>query len=173
MATQVVHRLGKGVGVRYGDENGEFDEGCVARIAQFVLGLDVDTRVTALNERLTAVISPVKDFWSPSEGVADLEVVDPKTNSRIALSLGQWLVRYSDGYLRPLSHNKFVAEGFPAPKEKTFYEELVELMDKHDVSGSSAIPSYILAAHAEKCTTLLKTTTISIQNYSARKAMVL
>jgi hypothetical protein len=141
--------FGEVLAIRYGDMDGNFDDGAVARIAQFVLGHDVDTRVTLLNERLTAVVQPINEFWNPKAGLADILVTDTKTGTRMALGLGQWLVKYPKGNLRPLSHNQLVAQHFPEPAPLTFRQELAQVINRHSKENGSDTPDYILAGYLE------------------------
>lgn len=140
-----VHLFDDVEAIRYGDINGEFDEGAPARIGQFVLGHDIDTRVTVLNERLTGVVMPDPKFWDPNNGVADLIVTDTKTGYRLSVGLGSWLVRDAKGRLRPMAHNKVVAEHFPQPDPKTFEEELETLLAEHQRDHN--VPARIMAVY--------------------------
>lgn len=148
---QLPQQFGDVTAIRYGDANGDFDEGAPARIAQFVLGHDVDTRVTILNERLMGVVVPVDMFWDPGHGVADIVVTDTKSGVRLALGLGQWLARYPNGALRPLTHNQMIAQHFPRPEPRTFEEELTTLINKHGLEGGSDTPDFILAMYLSGC----------------------
>jgi len=134
--------VSRGEAVRYGNEKGEYDEASVTRIANFVLGHDVETRSTVLNERMMDVVEPIKEFWNPNDGVADLLVTDPRTGTKMALGLGDWIARYQDGTIRPISHNRMVAKHLPQPKPLTFEQELVQLLKKHRV-GETGVTAEI------------------------------
>lgn len=141
--------FGEILAIRYGNEQGEFDDGAVARVAQFVLGHDVDTRLTVLNERLGSVVQPINEFWNPKAGMADILVTDTKTGTRMALGLGQWLVRYPKGNLRPLSHNQLVAQHFPEPEPLSFRQEITQVINRHSKENGSDTPDHILAGFVE------------------------
>lgn len=146
-----VHRFGKIEAVRYGDEDGNWEEGAGERIAKFVLGHDINSRVTTLNEGLTRIIEPVEEFWDPKQNLADILVTDTKSSVRHALSLGQWLARYPSGTFRPIPHNTMIASYFPPPPSETFEVELRKLISKHkrhEGSGSpeQVVTDYVLAS---------------------------
>lgn len=145
MSASVVHTFGKVQAIRYGDENGEWDEGATGRIAQFVLGHEVSSRITPLNEALMRVVAPVDEFWDPKNGLADIVVTDAKTGIRHGLGLGQWIARYPSGALRPLPHNVMVASYLPPPPSESFEVELRKLLVKHDRHKGSGTPDYVLA----------------------------
>lgn len=145
MPQQFVHRFGRVEAIRYGDEHGNYDEGATARVAQFILGHDIDKSVTSLNERLMSVVSPVDDFWDPSTNVADIVVTDHKSGIRMALSLGQWLARYPSGMLRPLPHNEMIAKHFPPPPAESFVSELQKLLTKHGKPVAANTSDKVLA----------------------------
>lgn len=145
MSHKLVHRFGRVEAIRYGDENGNYDEGATARIAQFVLGHDIDKSVTSLNERLMSVVNPIDDFWDPSANVADIVVTDHKSGIRMALSLGQWLARYPSGMLRPIPHNEMIAKHFPPPPAQSFEHELMNLLNKHGKDAAANTSDAVLA----------------------------
>ncbi len=151
MTDSTVYKFGNVFAIRFGDENGDYDEGALARVAQFVLGLDVDTRVTALNERLLSVITPVEEFWDPDNGLADIVVTHNQSGLRLALGLGQWLARYPSGQLRPMPHNVVVAKFFPEPPEESFDVELENLITKHNREQGSGTPPAVLAKYLIGC----------------------
>ena len=145
MVGPLVHKFGRVEAVRYGDENGNYDEGATARIAQFVLGHDIDKSVTQLNERLMSVVTPLDEFWDPKSNVADIVVTDHKSGIRMALSLGQWLTRYPSGLLRPTPHNEMIAKHFPPPPAESFEAELEKLLSKHGKGVSAKTSDKLLA----------------------------
>ncbi len=145
MPEQLVHKFGRIEAIRFGDANGEWDEGAVARIAQFVLGTPVTSSITPLNEQLMKVVMPVDEFWDPKNGLADVVITDPKSGTRIGLGLGQWLARYPSKNLRPLPHNVVVAAYLPPPPKESFESELKALLVRHDRTKGSGIPDYVLA----------------------------
>lgn len=145
MAGPSIHRFGRVEAIRYGDDNGNYDEGATARIAQFVLGHDIDRSVNQLNERLMSVVNPLDEFWDPEHNVADILVTDHKTGIRMALSLGMWLTRYPSGMLRPTQHNEMIAKHFPPPPAESFEEELCKLLIKHGKGVRSETPDKVLA----------------------------
>ena len=147
MAEQVVQTFGSVQAVRYGDSDGNFDVGAPARVAQFVLGHDVDSRVTTLNERMLDVVQPIEEFWEPDAGTADLEVTIVGIGHKITVMLGQWVVRYPSGRIRAISHNQLVTSHFPTPRAKSFIQELEELINRHSIDNESDTPDYILATY--------------------------
>ena len=146
-----VHKFGKIEAIRYGDADGSFDEGCVARVAQFVLGQEVNNQITVLNERLMNVVTPIDEFWDPKSNVADILVTDSRTGIRTSLSLGYWLARYPSGHLRPIPHNEIVAAYFPPPPAVPFETELEELLVKHGKEHSSGTPASVLQKYLSGC----------------------
>lgn len=139
-----VHTFGKIQAVRYGDEDGNWEEDAPDRIAKFILGHDINSRVTTLNEGLMRVIEPVEEFWDPKQNLADIVVTDTKSSVRHALSLGQWLARYPSGTFRPLPHNTMVASYFPPPPSETFEVELRKLLVKHKRHEGSGAPEQVV-----------------------------
>lgn len=144
MPDQIVYQFGRITAVRYGDTHGGWDEGAPTRIAQFVLGQDVSSRITPLNESLMRVVQPVDSFWDPKNGIADIVITDPKTTVQIGLGLGDWLAKYPTGQFRPLPHNKMVASYLPAPPSESFEVELQNLIAKHERQKGSGTPDHVL-----------------------------
>src|SRR6478736_9112613 len=94
------YRFGRVLAVRYGDEFGNWDPSAAVRIANFVLGHDVETNSNVLNERMMDVVQPIEEFWNPPLS-ADLEIIDLGLGgARLGIGLGQWLVRYPTRMLR-------------------------------------------------------------------------
>jgi hypothetical protein len=137
--------------IRYGTTEGKWDPNGPAAIAMFVVGVDLNTRSSQLNEELWDVVQPVKEFWHPEEGVADLMI--SYQNKEISLSLGQWLGRYPDGRLRPFADNRYISgtPDFGGFSETTLYDDLVALMRKHTRSFTSNTPEDILAQYVVQC----------------------
>lgn len=143
-AQKKVHVFGKIQAVRYGDEDGNWEDDAPDRIAKFVLGHDINSRVTTLNEGLMRVIEPVEEFWDPKQNLADIVVTDTKSSIRHGLALGQWLARYPSGTFRPLPHNVMVASFFPPPPSETFEVELRKLIVKHKRHEGSGSPDHVV-----------------------------
>lgn len=139
-------RFGDDVAIRYGDIDGKFDKDAPARIGAFVLGHDINTRLTLLNEQLSGVVMPDPKFWDPENGVADLIVTDTSTGVRLAMTLGSWLVRDKKGRLRPMAHNRVLDTYVPKGVPLTFEEELALLLSKHGRGTASNMSPEILAA---------------------------
>lgn len=161
--SEYVHKFGRVEAIRYGDVDGNWEEGATARIAQFVLGLDVK-HVTTLNESLMRVLEPVDEFWNPEQGIADVVIVQ-NNGVRIALGLGQWLARYPSGTVRPMPHNDMVASFFPPPPEESFEVELQKLITKHGRERVSGTPSPILTDYILKSLNVLDGTIMSRSIY--------
>lgn len=141
--TPGIYLFGDTVAIRYGDDEGNWDPSAPARIANFILGHDVETRTTTLNESMLDVVIPVKHYWNPESNVADLEL---NVGGRVlGISLGQWLTRDRMKRLRVVSHNHMIAQHFPPPEPKTFREDLTELLDKHNFDKVHQTPSTLLA----------------------------
>lgn len=147
MTASTIKKIDDLIAIRYGDVFGEYDVGAPARIGQFVLGHDIDTRITLLNENLTSVVQPISQFWNPDKGIADLIITDPKTGVKFAIGLGDWLVKYPDGTLRPMSDNKAFAAFHVEKKALTFHEELEHLINKHSMESGSDTPDYVLSEY--------------------------
>ena len=145
MAEQIVYQFGRITATRYGNVHGEWEDGATARIAQFVLGQDVSSRITPLNETLMRVVQPVDEFWDPNNGLADIIITDPQTTRQIGLSLGQWIAKYPSGQFRPLPHNTVVASYLPPPPSESFEVELKNLIAKHERHKGSGTPDHVLA----------------------------
>lgn len=145
MPDQIVYQFGRITAVRYGNIHGEWDEGAPTRIAQFVLGQDVSSRITPLNESLMRVVQPVDTFWDPNNGTADIVITDPKTTVQIGLGLGMWLAKYPTGQFRPMPNNEVVAKYLPPPPSESFEVELQKLLVKHDRHKGSGTPDAVLS----------------------------
>jgi hypothetical protein len=145
MPDQIVYQFGRISAVRYGNIHGEWDEGAPTRIAQFVLGHDVSSRITPLNETLMRVVQPVDQFWDPKNGLADIIITDPETTVRMGLGLGMWLAKYPTGQFRPMPHNQVVASYLPPPPSESFEVELRNLLAKHERHKGSGTPDHVLA----------------------------
>ncbi len=145
-------RFGDFEAVRYGAEDGGWDENAPLRIARFVLGFDVDGHTTGLNERAWDVVHPVKEFWRPEEGVADLEVSDNERGARIVVGLGDWVGRNNKGRLRAFTHNKLLEGTFPVTnlkaRELTIDQDMIGLIRKHRGQFNSKVPDHILSDYA-------------------------
>lgn len=145
MPEQLVYNFGRLTALRYGNTNGEWDEGAVARVAQFVLGVPVSHSVDRLNEQLMRVVQPVEEFWDPKNNVADILITDPKgVGKQIGLGLGQWIVRYPSGSIRPMPHNQVVASYLPPAPKETFENELKALLVRHERTKGTNTPDHIL-----------------------------
>lgn len=156
-AQKKVHRFGNIQAVRYGDEDGNWEDDAPDRIAKFVLGHDINSRVTTLNEGLMRVIEPVEEFWDPKQNLADIIVTDTKSSIRHGLALGQWLARYPSGTFRPLPHNTMVASFFPPPPSETFEVELRKLITKHGRHKGSGAPEQVVTDYVLSALTSLNT----------------
>lgn len=115
--------------VRYGRPDGSWDDEAVTRITRFVLGVDVDTRMSVSNEAMLDVVKPNLKRWNLSAGIADIEVIDTKTGMAYTMHLGDWIVKMADGsfiyvdamtfgkeYAVPMEFNElsdFIFEYFP------------------------------------------------------------
>lgn len=145
--------------VRYSDAHGNWESEAVARIANFVIGADVETRATGLNEQLMDVVRPVDLFWKPDQGIADLEVIDPKTGVTLSIGVGSWLIRHRSGKLHVASNNGALAMAGPKKPEASFEERLREVLATRkkspEVTASDAVVARylvrILAAYETAC----------------------
>jgi hypothetical protein len=115
--------------VRYGNDNRSWDTECTSRIAKFVLGLDVDTRVVLENERVMDVVQPIQDTWNPAHWVADIEVADWPRGARYKMSLGDWLIKDEQGVLAHVKPLEFVQQYERVPKVDVRYTQFNELSD--------------------------------------------
>ena len=129
--------------VRYSDAHGNWESEAVARIANFVIGADVETRATGLNEQLMDVVRPVELFWKPDQGIADLEVIDPKTGITLSIGVGSWLVRHRDGKLHVASNNSALSMVGPKKPQASFEDRLKEVLATRkkspEVTASDAV----------------------------------
>lgn len=146
--------------VRYSDAYGNWEPEAVARIANFVIGADVETRATGLNEQLMDVVRPVELFWKPEQGIADLEVIDPKTGITLSIGVGSWLIRHRDGKLHVSSNNSALSMVGPKKPQASFEDRLKEVLATRkksaQVTASDAVVArYLirtLAAYETACT---------------------
>lgn len=144
LSVSPVQKLGNAEAIRYGDAQGLWYEGAAVRIANFVLGHDVNSTTTVLNEHMLDVVKPIDEFWKPEDGFADLEITNQRTGTRLSIGLGQWLARYPTGLLRVLSTNP-IAENAAPLLSMTFQQELTRVIDKHKKADKSGTPPHILA----------------------------
>lgn len=149
-AVTAPQKIGRSLALRYGDKNGNWDPTAPVRIANFVLGYDVDTRSSILNERMLDVVRPVEDFWDPQQNVAELEIVDKSAGSRLGMGLGQWLVREPNGRLRVVSHNALLGKHLPAEPEKPFIQDLEDLVKKHGMDVAIKTPAFVIATYLSR-----------------------
>ena len=150
MPSKFVHQFGDLSAIRYGDEEGKWDPKAPERVAAFILGFDVDSRTTGLNERAWDVVTPVKEFWTPEKNVADLEVSDQGSGTRIVVGLGDWVGRSKSGRLRAFTNNKEVRGSgvvSPGTAALSFEKELKLLINKHSKEQNSNTPDFILATY--------------------------
>lgn len=160
MPEQHVLRIGKNItAIRYGDKDGNWEQAAPGRIANFVLGHDVETASTVLNERMLDVVTPVEEFWDPGHNVAELEIIDKVAGARLGIGLGMWLTRRrSDNRLRVVSHNYMLAKHIPAPAQRPFVLELEDLIKAHKMDVSVSTPSFVLATYLSKQWELFEST---------------
>lgn len=152
MTADNVTKLPSGIDIiRYGNEHGEFDNDAPSRIAKFVLGHDINTRISVLNEGLTEVVQPISDFWNPEKGVADILVTDPKTGIQMTVGLGQWLARYPGGRLRPITDHVYNGLKSIPKVPQTFEQDLVDLIIEHKMDDATKTPAPILAGFIGGC----------------------
>lgn len=117
------------VAIRYGDKYGGWESLAPTRVANFVLGIDVDTVTTRANERVLDVVQPVTEYWDPTNGVADILVFDRGAGTQHVVPLGFWVSRTRRGKIRILSPDAVGKS--PIRPDKSFEEELTELVIKH------------------------------------------
>lgn len=117
------------VAIRYGDEYGDWEPLAPTRVANFVLGIDVDTVTTRANERVLDVVQPVTEYWDPTNGVADILVFDRGAGTQHVVPLGFWVSRTRKGKIRILSPEAVGKS--PSKPDKSFEEELTDLILKH------------------------------------------
>jgi hypothetical protein len=128
--------------VRYGTPDGRWEQHALVKIAAFITGVDIN-KDSMTEDQLLDVVRPVKSFWDPARGSADIEVI---TGKRIlGMTLGQWLVRYPDGFYRVLSNNDYLSQVGPGIPAKSFRQELQELLNKHSIDARTNTPDFVLA----------------------------
>jgi len=138
--------------LRYGTYTSEWGMDSVAEIVKFVLGLDVDAHTTVANERALDVVRPVIATWDPDGGAADIEVYHQTHDGRQLrnrMSLGEWIVRYSNGNLSFVDPTQFRELYEDVPDEVVQDTELIELTDiiyEHSAGGSRVIAERIARA---------------------------
>ncbi len=168
-ASSLVLNLNHGMkAVRYGDKNGNWEQTAPVRIANFVLGHDVDSRSTVLNERMLDVVTPVEEFWQPNQNVAELEITDKVAGGRLGIGLGQWLVRRRDGRLRVISHNVMVGKHLPAEAQKPFVLDLEDLLKRHQKDVATNTPAFVLATFLARTWENFENTSKAREHYGAR-----
>lgn len=120
--------------VQYGNEDLTWDIQCMPRVAQFVLGVDVESRVNVGNEWVMDAVQPVTDRWTPEHMVADILVADWVRGTNYQVRLGDWLVKDEDEQLLHIGlgdfRNDFVLL-IEELVERTPVEELSELIYAH------------------------------------------
>lgn len=120
--------------IQYGNEDQSWDAKCMPRVAQFVLGLDVDTRVTIANERVMDVVQPVQQRWQPEHMVADIRVADWPRGTTYQVRLGDWLLKDEVGNLLHVGYGDFKI-GYelvvPVLPPRTTLDDLEDLVYAH------------------------------------------
>jgi hypothetical protein len=168
-ASSHVLKIGRNMtAIRYGDKNGNWEQSAPVRIANFVLGHDVESRSTVLNERMLDVVTPVEEFWHPHENVAELEITDKSIGGRLGIGLGQWLVRRSDGRLRVISHNVMVGKHLPAEAQKPFVLDLEDLIKRHQKDIATNTPAFVLATFLARTWENFENTSKAREHYATR-----
>jgi hypothetical protein len=164
-----VHKVGRdAMAIRYGDKNGNWELTAPVRLANFVLGHDVETRSTVLNERMLDVVHPVEEFWNPQQNVAELEIIDKATGRAVGIGLGQWLVRRNDGRLRVVSHNMMVGKHLPAEPQKPFVQDLEDLLKRHKKDVATHTPAFVLAQFLNRSWENFENTTKAREHWGGR-----
>lgn len=85
--------------VHYGTWDARWYDEATMDVAKFILGVDVNTRTSILNERMLDVVNPIQKEWNPKKGRADIYISDRGNNVQYTASLGDWILRYPDGSL--------------------------------------------------------------------------
>lgn len=93
--------------VRYSSLSRPWRSSDVSRVAKFVLGHDVETRVTISNEHIMDVVRPVESNWAPQNWRADISVADWINGKTLTLPIGWWLVRNSKNELSVVRPSEF------------------------------------------------------------------
>lgn len=170
MPEQHVLKIGNNItAIRYGDKDGNWEQSAPVRIANFVLGHDVEVASTVLNERMMDVVTPVEEFWDPAHNVAELEIIDKVAGARLGIGLGMWLTRRrSDNRLRVVSHNYMLAKHIPAPAQRPFVLEIEELIKAHKMDVRTETPAYVLANYLSKSWELWETTHKAREHFATK-----
>ena len=103
----------------------------VAELAKFVLGHDMNTRITVANEHILDVVRPVESRWAPHDHLADVAVADWIRNTTLNLSIGWWIVKDDNGGLSAMSNSSFESTYEPFMKAlppKTPLDDLADLI---------------------------------------------
>jgi len=93
--------------VRYGTWDARWYDEATTDVAKFVLGLDVNTRTSILNERMLDVVRPLPKEWNPKRGRADISIFDRGNGISHLASLGDWILRFPDKSLGVCSPEAF------------------------------------------------------------------
>lgn len=161
-------QLDKGISaMRYGSNDGRWDNRALIRIAAFITGVDIENN-TITEDQLLDVVRPVDAFWDLKNNVADIEVI---TGKRIlGMTLGQWLVKYPTGFFRVLSHNDYMSQVGPAQPAQTFRQELQHLLNKHSIDAKVGVADFILTSEVENHLTDLAHMMRAVRNFEGDKA---
>lgn len=115
--------------VRYGTWNSSQASGAALRIAKFILGVDVDSHTTVMNERVLDVVKPEVETWDPDNGIANIRVVDQEHDHMYKMALGDWVAKTSDGGLIFITAEAFRRDYEDVPPEVIVKSEFDELAD--------------------------------------------
>lgn len=140
--------------IRYGDASGYWIPNAPVMLASFVLGLDVDTRTTSLNEHMLDVVRPMSNTWDPPKK-ADVTLVDKKHGTQMLVRLGDLVVRLDNGRLGVIKHEVFEPTYVVDPIPRSFEEDLSDLLDKHNKS-EGWVANHALTLYLSRCLNTLR-----------------
>lgn len=120
--------------VRYGNENLTWDPHCIPRVAQFMLGLDTESRVSVSNEHIMDVVQPVPERWTPEHMVADIRVANWAKGTTYQVRLGDWILRDDKGEIFHVGNGEFrvkYEEHLEYITPRTVHDDLSDLIYAH------------------------------------------
>ena len=117
--------------IRYSNPTRPWKSEDVAELAKFVLGHDMNTRITVSNEHILDVVRPVESRWAPHDHLADVTVADWVRSTTLNLSIGWWLIKDEQGALFATNNTTFESDYepfFTPPPPKTDFDILADLI---------------------------------------------
>lgn len=135
-------------GIRYGEDDGTWSKECIPRIVGFIIGYDPNKNVTALNERMLDVVTPIYRNFDPVHGVADIQIFDPKTEIHHQVKLGTWIMKSPDetlSYIQPEHLADNFEEIIPKTVDTSEFDELVAFINDDCESVDRNVLASVLA----------------------------